>query len=397
MGLRIGPWGARPRAAPPPEPTTRSAPEPTQRQQTQLSCEQCGAVLSYEPGTSRLTCQYCGHSNEIVDRPIEIVEYDLYDALQRGLDRAPVEEAQVAKCPSCGAQFTFERARHAGGCPFCGQQIVADTGTLRQIKPSAVLPFAIEEQDARERVARWLGGLWFAPSKLKGFARTEGRLAGMYLPYWTYDSHTETDYRGQRGTIYLEPVRVVRVVNGRRVAQTEMVQKVRWQPARGHVERRFDDVVVLGSRTLPAWMTDRLGPWDLHDLRPYTPEYLTGFQSEAYQVALGEGFEDAKEKMRAALQSDVAADIGGDLQRIERMEIRHLEPTFKHILLPAWIGAFRYGGKAYRLCVNGRTGLVQGERPYSIWKIALAVLVAAILLGLFLYFYGGQFQEFRTY
>lgn len=391
MALRIGPWGARSRASPPREPPT-GAPAPTQRQQTQLTCEQCGAVLSYAPGTSELVCQYCGHSNPIVDRPIEIVEYDLYDALQRGLDLAPVEEAQVAKCPSCGAQFTFERAEHAGGCPFCGQQIVADTGQLRQIKPSAVLPFAIEERDARERVQGWLKGLWFAPSKLKDFARTEGRLAGMYLPYWTYDSHTETDYRGQRGTIYLEPVRVVRMVNGRRVAQTEMVQKVRWQPARGRVRRDFDDVVVLGSRSLPDWITDRLEPWDLHDLRPYTPEYLTGFQSEAYQVALGEGFENAKEKMRAALQADVAADIGGDLQRIERMEIHHHEPTFKHILLPAWLGAFRYGGKAYRLCVNGRTGEVQGERPYSAWKIAFAVLLAAILLGIFLFIYGGQLQ-----
>jgi predicted RNA-binding Zn-ribbon protein involved in translation (DUF1610 family) len=391
MGLLVGPWGARRRAAPPREPV-ETAPPPTQRQQTQLSCEQCGAVLSYQPGTSQLTCQYCGHSNPIVDQPIEIVEYDLYDALERGLDQTPSEEAQVAKCTSCGAQFTFERAKHAGGCPFCGQQIVADTGTVRQIKPSGVLPFALEERAARERVQGWLKGLWFAPSKLKSFARTEGRLAGMYLPYWTYDSHTETDYVGQRGTIFVEPMRVVRVINGRRVAQTEMVQKVRWQPVSGRVRRYFNDVVVLGSHTLPAWMTDRLGPWDLQDLRPYTPEYLTGFQSEAYQVALGEGFENAKEKMRAALQVDVAADIGGDLQRIERMEIRHLEPTFKHILLPAWLGAFRYGGKAYHLCVNGRTGLVQGERPYSAWKIAFAVLLVAILLGLFLYAYGGQLQ-----
>jgi predicted RNA-binding Zn-ribbon protein involved in translation (DUF1610 family) len=396
MALRIGPWGTRPRA-PPPQELPRAAPELTQRQQTQLACEQCGAVLRYEPGTSQLTCQYCGQSNPIVDEPIEIVEYDLYDALQRGLDAAPFEEAQVAKCTSCGAQFTFERAKHAGGCPFCGQQIVADTGTLRQIKPSAVLPFAIEQRDARERVKRWLRGLWFAPSKLKDFARTEGGLAGMYLPYWTYDSHTETDYLGQRGTIYVEPVRVVRVVNGRRVAQTEMVQKVRWQPVGGHVRRHFDDVVVLGSRSLPARITDHLGPWDLQDLRPYTPEYLTGFQSEAYQVALGEGFESAKEKMRAALQADVAADIGGDLQRIERMEIRHDEPTFKHILLPAWLGAFRYRGKAYRLCVNGRTGLVQGERPYSGWKIAFTVLLAVILIGLFLYLYGGEFEQVRVY
>ncbi len=391
MRPRLGPWGARPRADPPQEPV-RAAPDLVQRQQTELTCEQCGAVLSYAPGTRQLICQYCGHSNPIVDHPIEIVEYDLYDALQRGLDQAPVEESQVAKCTSCGAQFTFERAKHAGGCPFCGQQIVADTGPLRQIKPSAVLPFAIAEQAARERVQAWLKGLWFAPSKLKSFGRTEGRLAGMYLPYWTYDSHTETDYRGQRGTIYVEPVRVVRVVNGRRVAQTEMVQKVRWQPASGRVRRYFDDVVVVGSRSLPAQITDRLGPWDLQDLRPYTPEYLTGFQSEAYQVALGEGFEKAKDEMRAALQTDVAADIGGDLQRIERMEIRHLEPTFKHILLPAWLGAFRYRDKSYRLCVNGRTSEVQGERPFSIWKILGVVLLIAVIGGLLLYATGGQIR-----
>ena len=162
MALRLGPWGARARAEPPREPV-RAARELTQRQQTQLACEQCGAVLSYAPGTSQLTCRYCGHSNPIVDQPIEIIEYDLYDALERGLDEAPVDEAQVAKCTSCGAQFTFERAQHAGGCPFCGQQIVADTGTLRQIRPSAVLPFAIRQEDARERVKGWLKGLWFAP------------------------------------------------------------------------------------------------------------------------------------------------------------------------------------------------------------------------------------------
>jgi hypothetical protein len=60
--------------------------------------------------------------------------------------------------------------------------------------------------------------------------------------------------------------------------------------------------------------------------------------------------------------------------------------------LPAWLGAFRYGGRAYRLCVNGRTGLLQRERPYNAWKIAFVVVLVAILLGLFLYAYGGQLQ-----
>ena len=47
----------------------------------------------------------------------------------------------------------------------------------------------------------------------------------------------------------------------------------------------------------------------------------------------------------------------------------------------------KYRGKTYRFVVNGRTGTVQGARPYSVWKIFFAVLagltVAAILGYLF--------------
>ena len=387
MALRVGPWGAR-QPAPPPEP----APEAGADQPNKLVCEQCGAVLSYHPGTAQLVCEYCGHANPIAERPVEIVENDLRVALERGLAQAPQEETRTVKCQSCAAEFSFDPDRHAGACPFCGQSIVADTGTHRQIKPAAVLPFVVERKDARERVRRWLGGLWFAPSKLKRFARSEGRLAGMYLPYWTYDSRTRTAYVGQRGTVYHVPVRVRAIVDGKSVVQTRMVQKIRWRPVRGRVARHFDDVLVLASRSLPIWITDRLEPWDLQGLKPYVPEYVAGFQSEAYQVPLDEGFAVANDKMHAVIAGDVRADIGGDAQRIERMEVEHDGPSFKHVLLPVWLGAFRYGDKVYRVCVNGRTGLVQGERPYSVWKIAFAVLLAAILIGLFLYLYGGQLQ-----
>jgi DNA-directed RNA polymerase subunit RPC12/RpoP len=385
MALRVGPWGAR-RPAPPPE----SAPEGRPDEPGKLACEQCGAVLSYRPGTDQLVCEYCGHANRIEERPVEIVENDLRAALQRGLAEAPQEETRTVKCQSCAAEFTFDPNRHAGACPFCGQSIVAGTGTHRQIKPAAVLPFVVEQGEARERVGRWLRGLWFAPSKLRRFARTEGRLSGMYLPYWTYDSRTRTAYARQRGTVYHEPVRVRARVDGKSVVQTRMVQKVRWRPVRGRVARDFDDVLVLASRSLPTWVTDRLEPWDVQDLKPYAPEYVAGFQSEAYQVPLDEGFAVANDRMHAVIAGDVKADIGGDAQRIERMEVEYQDPSFKHVLLPVWLGAFRYGGKPYRLCVNGRTGEVQGERPYSVWKIAFAVVLAAILLGLFLYAYGGQ-------
>jgi hypothetical protein len=61
------------------------------------------------------------------------------------------------------------------------------------------------------------------------------------------------------------------------------------------------------------------------------------------------------------------------------MDVAVTDTTFKHILLPVWLAAYKYRGKSYRFVVNGRTGRVQGERPYSAIKIAFAVIAGLII------------------
>lgn len=76
-------------------------------------------------------------------------------------------------------------------------------------------------------------------------------------------------------------------------------------------------------------------------------------------------------------------DIGGDEQRIESIHREYAAVTFLHLLLPVWMGAYRFQAKVYRVRVNARTGEVQGERPYSSVKIALlsaAILLAVVML-----------------
>jgi len=384
MPLKIGPWGPRRRSpdAVPAVETPAKAAAGTPAREAQLACEQCGAVLTYAPGTDKLVCQYCGHENQITAPLIEIREECLDSALADGAGRAPIEETRTVKCASCAAEFTFDPATHAGSCPFCGHSIVKDTGIHRQIKPAALLPFLVTQREAREHVKRWLQSLWFAPTKLKTYAREEGGLAGVYLPYWTFDSRTRTRYRGRRGDYYTVPMQVRTRVNGKMVTQTRNVRKVRWRSASGEVSRFFDDVLVLASRSLPTWMTDRLEPWDLIGLKPYTPEYVAGFQAEAYQLDLDACFEEAARKMREVIAMDVRQAIGGDVQEIQAMDIQHSDRTFKHVLLPCWLGAYLFGGKSYHLVVNARTGAVQGERPYSWVKIALAVLAAVVVGGI---------------
>ena len=282
----MGPWGQRgddtlitlrgQRADKPAAPLTEA----------QISCQQCSAVLAYLPGSSSLQCQYCGSEQTVDVQPIEIVEHDLSLALADEATGADLEEVVEATCASCAASFTFDADLHAGDCPFCGHGIVKDTGGRKRIKPAAIIPFAIAEADARAQVRQWLKGLWFAPNKLRRMGQPSGSLHGIYLPYWTFDSATSTAYTGQRGDIYMEPQRVSVVVNGKRQTQTRMVQKVRWRPARGRVSRRFDDVLISASHSLPDWMEERLGPWKLGDLKPYTPLFVVGFQSESYNVLI---------------------------------------------------------------------------------------------------------------
>jgi hypothetical protein len=156
---------------------------------------------------------------------------------------------------------------------------------------------------------------------------------------------------------------------------------------RGAVARFFDDVLVLASRTLPDHVIERLGSWRLAELVPYREEYLSGFRSETYQVELADGFAAAQAIMDSTIRRDVAADIGGDAQRIHHLDTRYGEIRFKHVLLPVWAAAYRYQGKPYRFVVNGQTGEVQGERPYSWVKIGAALMAAAAVAAALAYAY----------
>src|SRR5699024_6587679 len=139
--------------------------------------------------------------------------------------------------------------------------------------------------------------------------------------------------------------------NGRMQRVPQTVVKTRWRPASGRVARDFDDVLVLASTSLPRRFTDGLTPWDLSHLTPYRPEYLAGFAAEGYTVPLETGHEVARAQMAEVIAMDIRRDIGGDHQRIDAMETQHASETFKHVLLPVWSAAYRYGGKSYRFVV----------------------------------------------
>ncbi len=353
--------------------------ETTAENQREYPCSQCGSLLKFQPGSRSITCQHCGHGNEIESENKPVIEHDLRQAIQEAKAGHQVEENITVKCDSCAAEYSFEANEHAGSCPFCGTDTVADTSSSKQIKPDALLPFAITKQEAAGSMQRWLKGLWFAPSKLARFARGNGDFTGIYLPYWTFDSDTQTQYRGQRGTNYYVKVPHTTMVDGKQVRTTRTEVRVKWKSVKGSVARFFDDVLVPGSHSLPRKTLDRISGWDLSSLESYQKDFLIGFRAESYQVEVDDAFVQAQEIMSSVIYNDIRRDIGGDHQRIQDADTKHDDTSFKHILLPLWLSAFQFKGKTYRLAVNGRNGEVFGERPYSGWKIFFAVLAGLVV------------------
>jgi hypothetical protein len=203
-------------------------------------------------------------------------------------------------------------------------------------------------------------------------------LFGIYVPYWTYDSMTCTQYAGMRGDDYTETETYTATNSqGQSETRTRLVTRTVWSPVSGRVDHFFDDVLVCASKSLPEHLVDSLSPWDLKALAGFKLDYLAGFKTERYGVALGDGFNKARVIMDNTIRQLCCQDIGGNHQNLTSVNTQHVGVTFKHLLLPIWLAAYRYQNETYRILVNARTGRLVGTRPYS-W-VKIAALVAAIL------------------
>lgn len=343
-------------------------------------CEGCGADLEFAVGTQHLKCPFCGFEKVLEFEPEAVVaEQDFEGMLARlqELRREGVQDAQQTsevRCSSCGGQVVFTGTLTSTECPYCASPIQREnihTSEFR-VPVDGVLPFLVDHERAAQELRAWVKARWFAPNEFKQKGVT-GKFQGVYEPYWTFDFETFTRYTGQRGDHYW-----VTVGSGK---DERREQRTNWTSAYGSFHRFFDDVLCFASKGLPEWMTQALEPWPLEECKPFNQQMLAGFLARTYDITIEEGLQGARGRAEAALNQDVRQRIGGDEQRVDRQLTQYNAITYKHLLLPLWLLAYQYKGKLYQVAINGGTGEVQGERPYSAWKIFFAILAGVIAVG----------------
>jgi DNA-directed RNA polymerase subunit RPC12/RpoP len=341
----------------------------------QFECKNCGAYLEFDPKRQALKCDYCG-SEEIIEVKYEPAkEYDFYSAPTSFGYGARLDTVQ---CDNCGATISASPGLTVN-CAFCGSQYIKKIPEHKDIiRPETLIPFRVDKGGAQNLFYNWLGKGFFRPSNLKKIGKLDV-LRGVYIPFWTYDCNTHSNWTAESGYYYYETETYSTYENGRRVTKTRQVRKTRWVPSSGMRDDFYNDELIMASKGLDYHLVFKIYPFNLQHLVPYKPDFLSGFMAEEYAVDVRQGWGIASQNIDSKERSKCSAAVPGDTHRFLRVHTSHSNIKYKHILLPIWVASYLYKGKPYNFLVNGQTGELQGYAPISWIKVGL---VAAAIIGI---------------
>lgn len=350
-----------------------------------IKCPSCGGNSVFNPETGGLKCPFCDFEKAIEATFDHKIELDFLSASEQA-DHLWNEEKRVFHCRNCGAETVMDAQLVADFCSFCGSSHIAVTDRDAGLKPGLLIPFMITQEQAQEKFKAWIKGRFFAPSALKTQYRLK-KISGMYLPYWTYDSETFSEYDVRVGNYYYETETRTVYEDGKARQVTEQVQKIRWHRESGTYHQFFDDVLIKASTTMTPKLLEKVQPFQLSALTDYKIEYMSGFLAERYSVSLQQGFKEAQSSMERQITSGIESSVYGDIVQVIHLSTDYSDITYKHILLPLWISSFQFKGKVFQFIVNGQSGKVSGHYPFSAVKIisaVFAVLIAIFIVYLFI-------------
>ncbi|MEM8653908.1 MAG: hypothetical protein AAGF36_04120 [Pseudomonadota bacterium] len=323
--------------------------------QAELQCTNCGGQCAYEPAQQALVCTSCATRYGLeTERDAQAAREFDFDPDAPDADRPEVAEARVHHCQTCGGDVVFVGQTLSERCAYCdGPVVLATSDTAYQTK--ALIPFRVPERDAQMAALDWVARRWAAPTNLKHVV-AQARVAGIYVPFWTFDSAEAVKYWAK--------YKVRR--NKRTVTRRTS----------GGLRINFDDLLVPASSHVTPLIRDGI----LHDfeprrLRPYRPGYLAGFGAERHHQSVAEGLAANAADKDLLIRNRIKGDVG----KSGVHDIRYTTDTsgirYRRILLPVWILHYRYRGTAMKVVVCGMQGRTYGERPFSQLKLAGAAAV----------------------
>ncbi len=331
-------------------------------------CPNCGGESEFSAKDQKMKCLYCGSLFDVDNNEV-VEERNLGELLTNG---QVWDEAEVYQCQSCGAKEILYNQEVAMECPFCGTNNVIKTEDLPGLKPQGIAPFKIDKQKSSEIAIKWAKKKKYAPQEFRKSAKAEN-IHGVYNPVFTFDADTDSSYDGQLGENYT----VVRHVNGKRVTET----RTRYFHISGNQSLKFDDVLIQASSDLPANRIKEIEPFPTNNAPEYRTEYLRGYSASSYNKEGSVCWEECKLKMKEGIERAILKRYRYDVKVYLNVKTIFSNEKYKYILVPVYVGHYKYKDKLYNFYINGDNGKITGKTPVSVWKVLFTVLAVLLVIG----------------
>jgi predicted RNA-binding Zn-ribbon protein involved in translation (DUF1610 family) len=331
------------------------------------------------PAVQVRPCAACGAPVESPDRFCPACGAE--QPVAAAADAAAAVEHRHFQCKNCGAEVAIEPSQRSYVCPFCDSAYVVEYTPEQAGRqpPEFVIGFAVTPEQALSGFRQWLGrNPWFRPRDLR-LAQVEGKLRGVYIPFWSFSMLAESRWSAEVGEHWTRTESYTTTENGKMVTKTRQVTETEWWDLSGRHHEYYSGYLISGSRGLAQRDADRIGPFHLAALKRYAPYFLAGWLCEEYSVERPAAQEASKQAFEQLEQQNIAKFLPGDTHRNLQTQTEFSRIGADLILLPIYLLSYRYRDKLYRFLLNGQTGKADGDKPLSGWRVALAVGAGVLL------------------
>lgn len=324
-------------------------------------CPNCNAVLKYNPKGKNWKCEYCGSSFNL-----EELEKNEERFKKNKVDEKQDIELDEYYCDNCGAKIVADNNTAATFCVYCKNTAILKSRLTSKFAPDKIIPFNKTKEDAINAFKQIGKGKRFMPKEF-AVEKNINEIKGIYIPFWLYSC---------KGNGYIKG-------KGTKVTSWSTYDYMYTKTDTYEVEREkmvpFSHVPTDGSTRFDDAVMNSIEPFSYEELEDFNSSYLSGFLAEKYDVEKDVAKISSFERAKQSALDEVMRDINYSSFVSEAKEYTVTEEETIYALLPVYMVNIKYKDKFYTFAMNGETGKMIGNIPYSKSKALIYYLVLFVI------------------
>ncbi|MBQ2876116.1 MAG: TFIIB-type zinc ribbon-containing protein [Clostridia bacterium] len=332
-----------------------------------FKCPNCGAGLVFDAEKQSFSCEFC------------LSSFTEEELLGSDSERAAEAEARENEefsaelneyhCNSCGAEIIADRSTVADFCYYCHNPIVLADRVSGIQKPTKIIPFRFNKEEAKEIFLRYAKKKLFLPKDYFSPEQSD-KITGVYYPFWVVDADTHANL-----TATGKRIRTWRAGNYR-YTETSSFAVSR------DGEIHFEDLSASAISTEDKAMLEGILPYQLNEHIDFSMPYLQGFIAKKRDIESDRLSAELRGKMAGYASTILSGTVRGYSAVVDkRTELTVKGSRWDYTLMPVWMLTYQRGGRTYTYAMNGSTGKIYGELPVSKPKLAILGSIAAAVIG----------------